>query len=74
MISLEQLYDTVDRYRKAGAIKKENFWVYISMTENKANASQKEHKQKGYIGFFCEDDSRLPGILTVAERKRIRIN
>lgn len=47
----------------------ENYWLYFKKDGTAVDAYAEENKRKGWVGFFVEDDSRLSGIATVAQRK-----
>ncbi len=63
----------VDIARRYHNLPAENYWLYIKKTGDDAVAYAEEHKNEDYIGFFVEDDSRINGILRVAESKIRRI-
>ena len=55
--------------RLAGKLRAENYWLYVGKTKKDAFALDEEHKTPGYIGFFVEDDTRLPKIAEIATKK-----
>lgn len=72
MLTIDELKRTVDTAQREGRISGENYWVYIALSENACYVSQEEDPRTGYVGYFCEDESRLNGIHTIAERKAKR--
>lgn len=65
---MEEIYNAIALARTKG-LPKENYWLYFKRDGTKIDASEKENKRKGWLGFFVEDDSRIPGIAGVAQRK-----
>lgn len=65
---MEEIYNAIALARSNG-LPKENYWLYFKRDGTKIDAYEKENKRKGWLGFFVEDDSRIPGIAGVAQRK-----
>jgi hypothetical protein len=65
---MEEIYKAIALARSQG-LPKENYWVYFKKDGTAIDAYEQENKRKGWLGFFVEDDTRLPGIAGVAQRK-----
>lgn len=65
---MEEVVRAIDLARSNG-MGKENYWLYFKFDGTKVDASQEENKRKDYLGIFVEDDTRLPGVMSVAEKK-----
>lgn len=63
------VYDAIAFAREKYGLPHENYWLYVKKDGKKLLAFAEEHKNKEYIGFFVEDDSRIPGIMKIAESK-----
>ena len=68
-MSVIDAYSAVERARVNSSLPTENYWLYVKKDGTGFLAFAEEHKNPDYIGFFVEDDSRIPGILKVAESK-----
>lgn len=47
----------------------ENYWIYFRKSDGSIEFRAEEDKRDGYIGYFVEDDTRLPSICELASRK-----
>lgn len=65
---MEEIYKAVALAR-ANGLPKENYWIYFKRDGTKIDAHGRENKRKGWLGFFVEDDTKLPTIAGVAQRK-----
>jgi hypothetical protein len=65
---MEEVYKAVELARAKG-LPKENYWLYFKKNSTAVEAYEVENKRPGWLGFFVEDDSRIPGIVGVAKKK-----
>lgn len=69
---------TVDKYGKALAasrkkgLVKENYWMYINDATREIKFSNAEVPEKGFTGYFIEDDTRVESTVQLAERRKRR--
>jgi hypothetical protein len=68
---MEEVYKAVEKARSQG-LPKENYWIYFKRDGTAVDAYDVEHKRKGWLGFFLEDDSSLISIAGVAQKKTNR--
>ena len=67
----------IDAGRKTGVIGRENYWLFIRKDNPDdcvvlGQGEESVDRIPGYIGYFVEDDTRLPGIMLCYERARRR--
>lgn len=67
---MEEIYKAVTQARTKG-LPKENYWLYFKKDGTAVDAHAEENKRKGWLGFFVEDDGRLPSIAGVAQKKTL---
>ena len=64
----DDVYRAVERARHLG-LPKENYWLYFEKNGAAVEAYGEENRRNGWLGFFVEDDSRIPGIVGIARKK-----
>lgn len=67
---MEEVYKAVELARAQG-LPKENYWLYFKKNGTAVEAYEVENKRPGWLGFFVEDDSRIPSIVGIAKKKTI---
>ena len=65
---MEKIYEVL-RKARLGWFPAENYWIYFKKDGSAVEVNAEEDKRDGWLGFFVEDDTRLPGIVNIAERK-----
>lgn len=67
---MEEAYKAVELARAKG-LPKENYWLYFKKNSTAVEAYEVENKRAGWLGFFVEDDSRIPSIAGIVKKKTI---
>lgn len=70
---MEKIYQAVSRARGCG-LPEENYWLYFKNDGTEIKAIETEKKTPGWIGYFVEDDSKLPAIYAIEQKKKWRKN
>ena len=65
---MEEVYKAVELARVQG-LPKENYWLYFKKKGTAVEAYEVENKRPGWLGFFVEDDTRIPSIVGIAKKK-----
>lgn len=67
---MEEAYKAVELARAKG-LPKENYWLYFKKNSTAVEAYEVENKRPGWLGFFVENDSRIPSIVGIVKKKTI---